>query len=66
MQITNDFGDKVFEHDVMESNVELHYTTRGATVHKTGCKHPADSKRPFDPTTAGEDDFFYVAPCART
>lgn len=46
---------------------ELHYTHSDSmvTIHKAGCKHAAESKRPFDPTTIQPDEWFRVAPCAR-
>lgn len=56
-----------FEHEVKATEVELHYSEAvgRATIHKAGCKHAADSKRPFDLAGVGADDFFHVAPCAR-
>lgn len=70
MNYTNDFGERVFEHDLKDGiEFQLHDTQKGVTVHRAGCKHRADRTTPFDPTDHLDgkygDDSFLVAPCAR-
>lgn len=63
----NAYGDPVFSHEVKATEVELHYTQQDSrvTVHKAGCQHAADEKRPFDLSEVQDDDYYNVAPCAR-
>lgn len=43
----------------------IHYTKKAqATIHKSGCSHPAESKKSFSGVVY-EDDYYDVAPCAR-
>ena len=61
----NAFGEPIFSHEVKATEVELHNTDSTVTIHKAGCQHAADSKRPFDLSRVEDDDYYNVAPCAR-
>lgn len=45
---------------------ELHYKRDlPVTIHRAGCRHPAEEKSAFDAAEIQADDYFAVAPCAR-
>lgn len=53
---------------VKVERTEVHYRNSNgeASIHAAGCQHKSDSPpEPITVATLGEDDWFYVAPCAK-